>query len=282
MRRNALGLPYLVGLILLVGIPALGAAALAFTDFNAIQAPRFSGFDNFTRLIGDHAFWRAVGNSAVYVAIAVPVRLVAATALALLLHRPARGVPGARAAAFLPTVIPDAAFALLFLWILNPIYGPIAGAFSGFGIDPPDLLTDPWTTRVAIALMGAFQIGEGLIVALAARRSIGASLYDAAVVDGARPSFVLRKVTLPLMAPILVLLALRDIVVAFQVNFVPALLITDGGPRYATTYVPLYLYKTGFQFFRLGYASAMAVAMFAITFVVVYVQYRLARRWRLL
>jgi multiple sugar transport system permease protein len=84
------------------------------------------------------------------------------------------------------------------------------------------------------------------------------------------------------MAPVLGLLALRDVILSLQVNFVPALIVTEGGPRYATTYVPFYLYRSAFSYFRFGYASAMAVALFLFTAVIVYVQYRLARRYRLL
>ncbi len=129
--------------------------------------------------------------------------------------------------------------------------------------------------------MGAFQIGEAFVVALAARHFISPALYEAASVEGARPLYVLRKVTLPLMAPALVLLALRDAIFSFQMNFVPSLLVTAGGPRYATTYVSLYLYRQSFSYFRLGYAAAIAFTMFVITLAVIGVQYLLARRWRL-
>jgi multiple sugar transport system permease protein len=84
------------------------------------------------------------------------------------------------------------------------------------------------------------------------------------------------------MAPVLALLALRDVVFSFQANFVPALVLTDGGPRYATTYLPLYIYRQAFRYFRLGYASAMTISMFLVTALVIYVQYRLAKRWRLI
>jgi multiple sugar transport system permease protein len=277
-----LALPYLVGLFMLVALPAAGAVALAFTEFSGVESPRFSGLANFERLLSDDLFWSALGNSAIYVALAVPLRICVALGFALLLHRRARGAGTARVAAYLPSIVPDAAYALLWLWILNPLYGPLAAAIGATGLDSPAWLTDPWAARVGIALMGAFQIGEAFIVALAARRAIPATLYEAAIVDGARPWFLLTRLTLPLMAPILALLALRDVVFAFQANFVPALLVTGGGPRYATTFLPLYLYRQGFTYFRLGYAAALSVAMFAITAVVVFVQYRLARRYRLL
>ena len=273
-----MGRPYVAGLVFLVGVPLLGAIALAFTEFSGIGSPEFVGVDNFTRLWEDSAFWRSLGNSLVFVAISVPLRLAAAVAFALLLHRRTRGASGGRIAAYLPSVIPDVAYALLWLWLLNPLYGPLALAVGSLGID--DVLTDPWGARIAVAVMGAFQIGEAFIVALAARRTIPVSLYEAAAVDGASPWFTFRKVTLPLMGPILALLALRDVILSFQINFVPALLITEGGPRYATTFLPLYAYRQAFRYFRLGYASAMTLTMFVLTALIVVVQYRLIRRWR--
>ncbi len=281
MRRGtALGWPYLLGLLILVALPLAGAVALAFTEFSGIGVPEFIGVDNFTRVWEDSAFWRSLGNSLVFVLISVPLRLAAAVAFALLLHRRSAVASGGRIAAYLPTVIPDVAYALLWLWLLNPLYGPLALAVGSLGID--DVLTDPWGARVAVALMGAFQIGEAFIVALAARRTIPTNLYEAAAVDGASPWFTFRNVTLPLMAPILGLLALRDVILSFQINFVPALIVTEGGPRYATTYLPLYAYQQGFRYFRLGYASAMTLTMFVLTAVIVYAQYRLIRKWRAL
>ena len=278
MRRPALAWPYLTGLLVLVALPLIGAIALAFTEFSGIAPAEFIGLDNFERLIHDEAFWRSLGNSFIFVVISVPLRLAGAVAFALLLHKRAAGASAGRVAAYLPTVIPDVAYALLWLWLLNPLYGPLALALGGLGIG--DVLTDPWGARVAIAVMGAFQIGEAFIVALAARRTIPSALYEASAVEGASPWFTFRKVTLPLMAPILGLLALRDVILSFQINFVPALLVTEGGPRLATTYLPLYAYQQGFRYFRLGYAAAMTLTMFVVTALIVFVQYRLIRRWR--
>lgn len=274
--------PYLAGLSTLVAVPLLGAIALAFTEFSGVEAPRYVGLGNFTRLLGDEVFWRALGNSATYVLIAVPLRVGGALALALLLHRRSTGTGAARAAAFLPTVVPDVAFALVWLWVLNPLYGPLAAATGALGLPQPGWLTDPWAARTALALLAVFQFGEGFVVALAARRSLSARLYEAAAVEGASAWFTLRRVTLPLLAPVLALLALRDVILSFQLNFVPALLITEGGPDEATTYLSLYAYTAGFRYFRLGYAAAISMAMLAVTAVVVAVQYALARRWRLL
>lgn len=274
--------PYLIGLGLLIALPVVGSIALAFSDFAGLDDPRFTGLDNFVRLVGDDAFWRSLGNSLVYIAIAVPLRLAAAVGFALLLHRRGPGLGTARVAAYLPTVLPDVAYALLWLWIFNPFFGPLSLGFSSIGVPSPGWLTDPWAARVGIAVMGAFQIGEAFVVALAARRAVPQSLYEAAAVDGARPWFTLTRLTLPVMAPILALLVLRDIVFTLQTNFVPALVVTEGGPRYATTYLPLFIYENAFRYFRFGYASAVTLTMFLITAAIVLVQYRVARRWKLL
>jgi multiple sugar transport system permease protein len=276
MRRGlSLASPYLAGLFLLVALPVAAASVLAFTEFSGVQPPRFTGLDNIRRLLSDGALWRSVGNTLVYIVIAVPLRLAAATGFALLLQRHRRTASVARPVAYLPTVVPDVAYALLWLWLLNPLYGPVAALLGGAGI-----LTEPWGARVALPVLGAFQIGEAFVVALAARRSIPPSIYEAAAVDGATPWFTFSRLTLRLMAPVLALLALRDVILSLQVNFVPALLMTQGGPRYATTYVPLYVYQTAFRYFRLGYASTIALTMFLLTVVIVLVQYRIARRWR--
>lgn len=267
--------PFLAGAFLLVGLPAAAALWLSLTDYSGIGAPRFVGFDNFVRLAGDDLFRRAAGNTVLHILMSVPLRMLLILGLALLLHRRFRGASVSRAAVYLPTVVPDVAFALLFLWLLNPLYGPLAAVLGRYN---PDWLTDPWGARWAIVGLTLFQIGEGFVIAIAARRALPEPLFEAARVDGASPWFVLRKVTLPLMAPILAVLALRDVILSLQVNFVPSLLLTDGGPSYATTYIPFYAYRQAFRYLRLGYVSAMSVVMFAFTALIIWLQYRMAKR----
>ena len=273
--RRTLAAPFLAGALLLVGLPAAVAVWLSFTDYSGIGAPRFVGFDNFVRLANDDIFRRAAGNTLLHIVMSVPLRMVLITGFALLLHRRFRGASSARASVYLPTVVPDVALALLFLWLLNPLYGPLAALLGRYD---PGWLTDPWGARWAVVLVGLFQIGEGFVIALAARRALPEYLFEAARVDGASAWFVLRKVTLPLMTPVLAVLALRDVILSLQVNFVPALLLTDGGPSYATTYIPLYAYRQAFRYLRLGYVSAMSIVMFAFTLLVVWLQYRMAKR----
>lgn len=276
-----LGLPYAVGLVVLVAVPAVMTFALAFTEYDLVRDARWVGLDNLRELAGDEVFRISVRNSVVYALAAVPLRLAGALGLALLLHRRIRGVGAYRSTAYLPTVLPDAAYALVWVWLLNPLYGPINLGLAAIGIDGPAWTTDPDAAMAGIVAMSLLQVGEGFLVCMAVRQQLPDELYQLAEVEGAGPLAVFRRVTLPMMAPALVLLALRDTVFAFQATFVPALLVTNGGPPpHSTTFLPLYVYRTGFEYLRYGYAAAATLAMFVVTALVVAVQWRLVRRWR--
>ena len=279
MKARALALPLSVGVAVLVVLPSVMTLALAFTHYDGLRAPEWAGLANFRRLIADPIFRTALWNSLVFVAIAVPLRVLAALGLALLYARRRRGTSVGRVAAYIPTVVPDIAYGLLWLWVFNPVFGPLAAVARALGFDAAGLLLSPWGARSAIVVMTLFQIGEGFVVALAVRQSLPAELYELAEIDGARPLWTFRRVTLPLMAPALVLLAARDVAFSFQASFVPALVVTDGGPFYATTFLPLHTYRNAFEFFRFGYASAMTVTMQLVTMVTIGVQVVAARRW---
>ena len=281
-RQLALMLaPYALGLTALVALPALVTFAMALFEWDLVRSPRWHGLANFRELWDDEVFGYAVRNSLLFVAFAVPLRLAGALLLALLLHRRARGVAAYRTAAYLPTVVPDVAYALLWLWLLNPLYGPINLALEWLGAPAPGWLTDPRAAQSAIVIMSLFQLGEGFLVALAVRQSLPRELYALAAVERAGPLYTFARVTLPLMAPVLALLAFRDAVYSLQVSFVPALVITDGGPPpYATTYVPLFVYRNAFEYLRYGYAAGATLTMFLLTALIVWLQWRIVRRWR--
>jgi multiple sugar transport system permease protein len=274
----ALAGPYVGGLALLVLVPAAAAAYLAFTEYYGFAAPRLVGLDNFRRALRDEQFSASLRNVAVIAAVAVPLRLLLAVGAALVLSTRSRGTAAARVATYLPSVVPDAAWALLWLWLLNPLFGPLPAAVRALGLGSPAFLTEPGPARVGIALMVALQVGESFIVALAARRAIPDRLYEAAEVESAAPFYVLRRVTLPLMSPLLALLAVRDLVLLVQVSFLPVLLITDGGPHGATLTPPLYLYRRAFLYGELGYASALSVLLLLLTALALGVQALVLRR----
>ncbi|MBM3678387.1 MAG: sugar ABC transporter permease [Actinobacteria bacterium] len=273
--------PYLIGIAALVVVPAAVTFAISAYDWDLIRSARFIGFDNFRELLDDDVFAKSLRNSLVYVACAVPLRLIGAFALALLLHRRFRGVGVYRTATYLPTVVPEVAYALLWLWLFNPLFGPLNLVLSAVGLGQPLWLTDPNAAQAAVVIMSLFQIGEGFVVLLATRQGVPAELYELSAVEDARPFYVFRRITLPLMAPTLLLLTFRDTIFSLQASFVPALLVTEGGPPpYSTTYLPLFVYRTGFEYLRYGYAAAATVSMFVVTVAIVLVQWRIVRRWR--
>jgi multiple sugar transport system permease protein len=273
--------PFLFGVAALVALPAVATFALAFTEYDLLRSPEFVGAGNFRELFADDVFRISLRNSLFFIAAAVPLRLLGAFALALLLHRRFRGAGAYRTSVYLPTVVPDIAYALLWLWILNPLYGPLNLALRYVMDEPPFWLTDPGDAQRAVVLMSLFQIGEGFIVALAVRQSLPPELYELAALEGARPWRTFARLTLPLMAPTLLLLLFRDTIFSFQASFVPALIVTEGGPPpYATTYLPLFVYQNAFEYLRYGYAAAATLVMFAVTGLIVYAQYRIVRRWR--
>jgi multiple sugar transport system permease protein len=273
--------PYLLGITVLIALPALVTFGLALYEYDLITSPQFVGLENFRELLDDEVFRISLRNSLMFIAFAVPIRLAGALALALLLHRRYRAVGAYRGAAYLPSVIPDVAYALLWLWIFNPLYGPLNLALDALGGPTPRWMTDPRAAQWAIIVMSLFLIGEGFLVALATRQSLPAELYELAELEDAKPWYVFVRVTLPLMAPTLLLLLFRDTIFSFQATFVPALIVTEGGPPpYATTYLPLFVYQNAFEYLRYGYAAAATLAMFAVTAAIVYVQYRIVRRWR--
>jgi multiple sugar transport system permease protein len=290
-RQLALMLaPYLVGLVALIALPALVTFALAFTEYDLLRSPSFVGLDNFRDLADDEVFRIALKNSLVFAAVAVPLRLAGALGLALLLHRRFTGVGTYRSGSLIPTVIPDIAYGLVWLWLFNPVYGPInlflrwqgdSPSTTAWGVQPPQWLTHPNDARAAIIIMSLFTIGEGFVILLVTRQGLPTELYDLAALEDATAWGVFRRVTLPLMAPILLLLLARDTIFSLQWTFVPALIVTEGGPPpYATTYVPLFVYRNAFEYLRYGYAAGATLAMFVLTALIVWLQWRIVRRWR--
>jgi multiple sugar transport system permease protein len=273
--------PFLLGVMVLVAGPALITVALSLYESDLVQASVFRGWGNFQELVDDQIFLTAVRNSLIYIGGAVPLRTLAAVGLALLLQPRFRGAGAYRTASYLPTVIPDVSFALAFLWIFNPLYGPLNLALGAIGVPGPAWLSDPWAARAGLVLISVFTVGEGFLIATAARREIPTENYELAALEGAGPAQTLRRVTLPLLGPTLILLLLRDTIYSFQTSFVPALVITEGGPpEYATTFLPQFIYRNGFEYLRFGYAAAATVLMLVVTALLIGVQYLVLRRWR--
>ena len=280
--RTGLGLlllPWLVGTVVLVLVPAVVTAGFAFTRYDGLGPPVFTGLQTYRDLLQYSELRAALISTAVLVAIAVPMRIVGGLLLALLLHRREPLVATGRVAAYAPSVVPDVATALVWLWIVNPVFGPLGLVASAVGLEAGPVLLDSTGARLTIVAISVFALGEGFLVLLAARRELPPVLYDVARLEGARGLAVFRRVTLPQLAPVLGLLTARDLVVSLQVVLVPTLLLTGGGPLAATKTLPLLAYERGFRELRFGDGAAIALLLLVLTALVVLVQYRLLRRF---
>lgn len=271
--------PFLIGVTLLVVLPAALTFGLAFTAYDGLAPPTWRGLANFRSLAADELFHTAIGNSLLFAALTVPLRTLLTLGLALLLARPRCGVGLYRAAVYLPTVVPGVAYAMVWLWILNPLYGPLNLGLGALGLPMPAWLADPRTALLAIALAGLFQLGEGFVVLLAGLQEIPADYYEVAALDGAGRLAIFGRIVLPLLAPWLLLVVVRDLIVSVQSSFTPALVMTDGGPYYATLLVPLLIYRTAFDSLRFGEGAAMTAVVFVGVGVLVAVTHRLFGGW---
>ena len=195
--------PFLVGVVVLVAGPAILTIVMAFFRWDLVSSPEFVGFANFDGLADDEIFRTSLRNSLAFVAVAVPLRLIVAVGLALALQRRGRAATGAVLA---PSVVPEAALALAWLWIFNPLYGPLNLLLEALGLPTPSWLTQPGPARWAVILMSLFTIGEAFLLASVARRSIPRELYDLATEQGARAWGRLLRVTVPMLAPVLLLI----------------------------------------------------------------------------
>lgn len=271
--------PYLLGTALLIGLPALLALALAFARYDALSPPTWVGLANFRAVARDPLFRIAARNSLLFVLLAVPLRLLGALGLALLLARPRRGTALYRAAIYLPTVVPEVPYALLWLWIVNPIYGPLNLLLGALGLPAPAWLVHGDTALAVLVLMAAFQLGEGFVVLLTGLQDIPRELYDVVALDGAGRWRVFASVTLPLLAPWLLLNTLRDIMLSAQATFAPAYLMTGGGPNYATLFLPLHIYDVAFGALRFGPAVAMMFLLLLGTGLLLLLTYYVLGGW---
>jgi multiple sugar transport system permease protein len=272
-------LPFLLGVLLLIGLPVVATFAMAFFSYDAISPPEWNNLRNFPEIFSERLFWIGTRNSLLFVGLAVPLRILGALALALLLRRRRRGVGLYRVAAYLPTVIPDAAYALIWLWIFNPFYGPLNRLLALAGLPTPAWLAQTSTALPALVIMAAFQIGEGLVVLLAGLQDVPEDYYDSAAIDGGNRRQIFWRITLPLLMPWLLLLTIRDIILSTQNTFTPAWIMTKGGPYYATLFLPMFIYNEAFDRFLFGHAAAMLLVLFVWIGLLLWILYEIVGGW---
>jgi multiple sugar transport system permease protein len=272
--------PAVALLILLLFGPILAVAAFSFTDWQiGSSSLRFLGLDNYRALFADGVFWKALANTAFYVAIVVPSTVILGLVVALLIEaRPAlRGFY--RAAHFLPVMSTMAAMAIVWSTMLHPTIGLANRLLAEFGISSVNWLRDERTVLPALAVIGIWQnFGFAMVLFVAGLKSIPQSLYDAAAIDGADGLLDrLRTVTLPMLGPVTMFVLILTAKRAFEV-FDNVWVLTKGGPNFASEVLLHRLYTESFEFLRTGYGAALTVVYLAIVMLLTRAQVRILER----
>lgn len=271
--------PWLVGFVFLVSGPMVASLLMSFTEWDLFSPPRWVGLDNFRALFSDRLVGLSLYNTAFFTAFSVPLNLGAALGAALLLNLRLKGQSVFRTAFYLPAVMPAVANAILWFWILNPEVGLANALLRRVGLPELQWLESPATAKPAFIVMSLWSIGNTMVIFLAGLQGIPQSLYDAAQVDGAGWWQRFRAVTLPMLSPVILFNLVLGVVGSFQIFTSAYLLTQDGGPEQSTLFSVLYLYRLGFEQFKMGYASAYAWLLFLVILVFSLVQLRISRSW---
>jgi multiple sugar transport system permease protein len=273
--------PWLVGLVVFLIGPIIASIYLSLTQYDILAPPRWVGLANYRHaLFEDDLFWRAVYNTVYYAALFVPLNIAGSLATALLLNQPVRGQAVFRTLFFVPSITPAVAATLLWMWILNPQFGPLNALLDAVGIPGPPWLSSSTWAKPSIVLMSLWAaVGGGtMIIFLAGLQSIPLELYEAAEIDGSGEWHKFRHVTLPMLSPSIFFNLVIGLIAACHV-FTPAYVATEGGPNYATMFYVLYLFNNAFRFLYMGYAATLAWLFVAMVLVLVVLQFRFAARW---
>jgi multiple sugar transport system permease protein len=272
-------LPSLLGFVVFLVVPMVASLGISLYDWELLTPPKFVGLKNFATLFTDRVFKDVVVNTVYYTFGLVPINLVVSLGLALWLNTKLRGLTLYRMAFFLPVVTVTVAVALIWRWMYEPRAGIIDVALRSVGLPGPAWLGDANWAMPALILMSVWKgFGYNMVLFLAGLQGIPVALYEAAMLDGASAWQRFWRITLPLLSPTVFLAVVLTVISSFQV-FDQAYVMTNGGPAGATNTIVLYIYQNGFQFFRMGYASAIAWVLFGVIFVFTLLQMRLQGRW---
>ncbi len=271
--------PSLIGFLLFTAFPVVAALLLSVAHWDLISAPAFIGLDNYAQALRDPLFWRVLLNTIYYTVATVPLGITVSLLFAVALNEPIRGRLGMRAVYFMPVISSTVAVAMVWRWIYNPDFGLLNYLLSLLHLPTPGWLTSTTWAMPAIIIMSVWKdLGYGVVIFLAGLQGIPRHLYDAAAVDGAGRWQQFWRITLPLLTPTTFFASVVYGINSFQV-FGQVYMMTQGGPNYATSTMVYYIYMNAFQFFKMGYASALSWILFAFIFGFTLVQMRYQRTW---
>jgi multiple sugar transport system permease protein len=285
--------PWIVGFLGLILYPMLSSLYFSFTRYSLLSTPEWVGLENYKLMIRDPVFWLAIRNTVWLILVGVPLRISFAIFTAWLLTLPRHGSRLYRTIYFIPSIAPPVAAALAFILVFQPAFGPINQILRGFGWSHPPLwFYGPGSSKWGIVILGLWGVGDAMIIFLAGLLDVPQQLYEAADIEGASGWQKFRHVTLPMISPVIFFSLVIGVIYGFQLftqAYVTSLAtsgssITDaasslGTPEGSMMFFSVYLYQQGFQSFRMGYASALAWVLFAITMACTLLIIKGSRRW---
>ena len=274
--------PWIAGLVLFTAGPMLASLVMSLTNFDLLHADqtRFIGVDNYVRMWSDPTITQSLIATFKFAILAIPLTMGASLGFALLLNHPGLPAKGPlRALVYMPMMIPLVASTLVWMGFLNTDTGWLNGILRGLGLPGPDWINSDVWIYPALSIMGLWGIGNFMLINIAGLQSVPTELYEAAKIDGAGTWTSFRRITIPLMSPVLLYNLVIILIGTFQ-YFTQAYVISNGrgDPNNATLFLNLVLYNEGFKYNHMGYAAAIAWLLFAIVLVLTLLLFTFARR----
>ncbi len=271
--------PWIIGFLAFTIYPLLASGYYSFTDYDVLRPPKFVGLANYAQIFLKDALFRiALYNTLYFVFIGVPAAFVSSFLLANLLNREMWGRPIFRTLFFLPSITPAVASVMVWLWIYNTQFGLINGVLAANHLTVIPWLSSPTLAKPSLIIVQCWAEGSAVVIFLAALQDVPRELYEAALVDGANALRRFWSITIPMCTPVMLFNLLTGLIGTFQ-SFTLPWLLTRGGPNNATELYSVYLYRNGFVFFKMGYASALAWLLFVIIAIFSALVFSSSARW---
>ncbi|MFP3897246.1 MAG: carbohydrate ABC transporter permease [Anaerolineales bacterium] len=285
--------PWILGIIIFLMGPILASLYWSFTEYSVLGSPKWVGIDNYVKAFGlgkilpplsditaDRLFYKSMANTAIYAGITVPIGTISSLLLAILLDQGLRGTYLFRTIFYIPNLIPSVASVMLWKFLMHPSSGLINSGLGSLGIKGPGWLSHPNTAMMAVVIIGLWGSigGNRMLIFLAGLQGVPVELYEAAELDGAGSWNKFWNVTVPMISPTILFNLILGIIGALQV-FTVAFVGTNGGPSYATWFYALHIYRQAFEYFRMGYGSALAWIFAVVLIIFTAFQMWLSERW---
>lgn len=272
-------LPSFLPLVAFLIVPMLAAVTLSFAQWDLLTSPSWVGIENYIELFKSASFWQTLKNSIIFILGYLPIVYISGLAAALALNKKFKGSTFLRAAYFLPVITSWVIVSLLWKWILNPEGGVVNSLLAAVGIQGPGWWTSTtWAMPTVIMASAWKDLGYVMLLLLAGLQSIPPEYQEAAAIDGASKTQILRSITLPLLTPATFFVIVISLINNFQV-FDQIYLMTSGGPEGSTSVIVQQIVKNSFDYGRMGYASALSMVLFVIILSITLVQIKLQKRW---